>query len=148
VASPFTWNVPGGNYRGQGIWVRYTNGSGQFSAISEANTSPPDLAVSPNLLAFLAAQDGNPPPSSTLTVSFGCSPLSWQVSDDAPWLFTQAVNNTVIVSTNHVGLSNGEYFGTITVSAKDVPGVTPATAQVKLVVVDHLYPMYLPLVNK
>lgn len=37
VASPLTWAVPGGNYRGQGVWVRYTNGS-QFSSIFEADT--------------------------------------------------------------------------------------------------------------
>ncbi len=35
IESPSKWSVPGGNYRGQGIWVRYTDGS-QFSAISEA----------------------------------------------------------------------------------------------------------------
>jgi hypothetical protein len=37
ITSPLTWTVPGSNYRGQGVWVRYTNGS-QFSAISEADT--------------------------------------------------------------------------------------------------------------
>jgi hypothetical protein len=35
VISPLLWAVPGRNYRGQGIWVRYTDGS-QFSPISEA----------------------------------------------------------------------------------------------------------------
>jgi uncharacterized protein YkwD len=38
VTSPLTWSVPGGNYRGQGMWVRYTNGI-QFSPITEANTT-------------------------------------------------------------------------------------------------------------
>jgi uncharacterized protein YkwD len=37
ITSPLTWSIPGNNYRGQGVWVRYTNGS-QFSAISEAQT--------------------------------------------------------------------------------------------------------------
>lgn len=37
VASVMTWTMPGGNYRGQGIWLRYTNGSGQFSSITEAD---------------------------------------------------------------------------------------------------------------
>src|SRR6185503_2755351 len=36
--SPLIWSVPGSNYRGQGVWVRYTNGS-QFSNISEAVTA-------------------------------------------------------------------------------------------------------------
>ncbi len=37
VTSPLTWAVPGGNYRGQGVWARYTNGS-QFSPLFEADT--------------------------------------------------------------------------------------------------------------
>jgi uncharacterized protein YkwD len=37
ILSPLTWTVPGDNYRGQGIWIRYTNGS-QFSDISEAQS--------------------------------------------------------------------------------------------------------------
>jgi hypothetical protein len=39
TASPLTWSVPGNNYRGQGVWVRYTDGS-HFSEISEAITDP------------------------------------------------------------------------------------------------------------
>jgi uncharacterized protein YkwD len=39
ITSPLTWSVPGNNYRGQAVWVRYTNGS-QFSEISEAVTTP------------------------------------------------------------------------------------------------------------
>jgi uncharacterized protein YkwD len=35
LTSQMTWSVPGNNYRGQGVWVRYTNGT-QFSTISEA----------------------------------------------------------------------------------------------------------------
>ena len=36
ITSPLIWSVPGNNYRGQGVWIRYTNGS-QFSALSEAD---------------------------------------------------------------------------------------------------------------
>ena len=39
ITSPLTWSVPGNNYRGHGVWVRYTNGT-QFSGISEASTIP------------------------------------------------------------------------------------------------------------
>ncbi len=41
VTSPMTWTVPGGNYRGQGVWVRYTDGGSQFSPITEAEVIPP-----------------------------------------------------------------------------------------------------------
>ncbi len=37
VTSPLIWAVPGGNYRGQGVWARYTNGS-QFSPLFDADT--------------------------------------------------------------------------------------------------------------
>ena len=39
ITSPLTWSVPGGKYRGQGVWVRYTNGS-QFSAFTDADITP------------------------------------------------------------------------------------------------------------
>jgi uncharacterized protein YkwD/uncharacterized protein YhfF len=40
ITSPLTWSVPGNNYRGQGVWVRYTNGS-QFSPLSDGVTNQP-----------------------------------------------------------------------------------------------------------
>jgi hypothetical protein len=47
IESPLQWSVPGGNYRGQGIWLRYTNGS-QFSAISEATILQSFVDVPPS----------------------------------------------------------------------------------------------------
>ena len=41
VAPTLTWSVPGGNYRGQGVWVRYTEND-QFSAISDGITVEPE----------------------------------------------------------------------------------------------------------
>jgi hypothetical protein len=143
VTSPLTWSLPGGNYRGQGVWVRYTNGS-QFSAITEAATSQPALRVSPAALAFLAARDGSPPPTQTLNVTQDCGSLSWQVSVDATWLQAEAMGNTVRVSVNQTGLSNGEYSGTVTVSATGVSGVPPVSVPVRLVVANELFPVYLP----
>jgi hypothetical protein len=40
ITSPLTWTVPGRNYRGQGVWARYTDGT-HFSEITEASTIPP-----------------------------------------------------------------------------------------------------------
>ena len=39
ITSPLTWSVPGRNYRGQGVWMRYTDGT-HFSNILEASTLP------------------------------------------------------------------------------------------------------------
>ena len=63
VTSPLTWSVPGGNYRGQGVWARYTNGS-QFSALFEAATTQlPTYTLSGNVGAAgatLSYVDGTP----------------------------------------------------------------------------------------
>jgi len=147
VTSPLTWSVPDGNYRGQGVWVRYTNGN-QFSAIMEATTTQPVLRVSPTALTFLAVRDGSPPPISTLNVTPDCSSFSWQVNNDAPWLQTQVSGSTVRVGVNQYGLSNGLYSGTVTISAIGISGVPPVPVQVRLIVVDELFPIYLPLVQR
>jgi hypothetical protein len=148
VSSTLTWNVPGGNYRGQGVWVRYTNGSNQFSGISEAATALPSLSLSPAALTFLAARNGNPPPTSTLRVSRGCGSFNWQVSSSATWLQPQISGDSVRVSINQAGLNSGTYTGTLTVSAVGGSSVSPIIATVKLIVADQLYPVYLPLVSR
>lgn len=147
ITSPLTWPVPGGNYRGQGVWVRYTNGS-QFSGIAEAATTQPALHVSPTALTFLAARDGSPPPARTLNVAQDCSSFGWEVSVDAPWLQAQSIGSEVRVGVNQSGLSNGVYSGVVTISAVGVLGVSPVSAQVQLIVVDELFPAYLPLIQR
>lgn len=41
VSDSITWALPGSNYRGQGIQVRYVDEQGAFSAITEVNPSSP-----------------------------------------------------------------------------------------------------------
>jgi hypothetical protein len=84
ITSPLAWSVPGNNYRGQGVWVRYTNGS-QFSVISEAVTvqEPSPRTVSGNTGvggATLSYNDGTPKTITadgsgnySITVPFGWS---------------------------------------------------------------------------
>jgi uncharacterized protein YkwD len=145
--SPLTWSVPGGNYRGQGVWIRYTNGN-LFSPITEAPTTQPALRVYPTALTFLAVRDGDPPPISTLDVTLNCASFGWQVNSDMPWLQTQVNGSTIRVGVNQSGLSNGSYLGAVTISATGVSGVQPVTVGVRLIVVDELLPVYLPLIRK
>ena len=91
ITSPLTWSVPGNNYRGQGVWVRYTNGS-QFSGISEAiTTQPPSHTLSGNIgvggvsLSYL---DGTP---KTVTSS-GNGNYSFPVSNN--WSGTVTPSHT------------------------------------------------------
>ena len=148
ASSTVTWTVPGGNYRGQGVWVRYTNGSNQFSPFLEASAFLPSLSVSPSALTFLAFQNQAPPPPATLGVSKNCGSFGWQAQSHAAWLQAQPAGDSIQVSVNHTGLVTGTYTGTLTVSAMGVSGVSPVTATVRLIVSEQLYPVYLPTVIK
>ncbi len=147
-ASPTTWAIPGGNYRGQGVWVRYTNGSNQFSTFSEATTTAPSLSASPSALFFLALRNGSAPPIQTATISRMCGTFNWQVTSNAAWLQGQPQSDTVRVSVNQSGLSNGTYNGTLTVSAVGVSGVAPATIAVTMYVADSFGMNYFPFIKK
>lgn len=147
LASPLTWSVPGGNYRGQGVWVRYTDGS-HFTGILDAATTPPALGVTPAALAFAAVRNGSLPPASTLTITQPCGSFDWQVEADVPWLQTQANGNTLKVAVDQSGLNNGQYLGTLTISAKGLSSVPPVSVPVQLFVVDQLFPIYLPRLHK
>ncbi len=147
VASPLTWSVPGGNYRGQGVQVRYTNGS-QFSAIGEGGTTQGALRLAPPSLTFLAARDGLAPPAATLTVAQDCASFNWQASSNAPWLQVQPGSGFVRVSVNQAGLTSGVYTGTVTVSPVGAPGIAPASTSVQLIVADHIAQDFLPVIRR
>ncbi len=144
ATSPMTWTVPGGNYRGQGIWVRYTDGT-RFSGITEAIPVRPYLKVFPSSLAFLSRQ-GEPPPALALTVIPACLPFSWQATASQSWLRLQAERDVLWVSVDPAGLSTGVYTGTVTISPVNRPEVRPVTIPVHLVVSENLFLTYLPLV--
>jgi hypothetical protein len=147
IQSPFTWSVPGGNYRGGGIWLRYTDGAGSFSPVEEAELHPQRIAVSPAALHFLVEDDGPDPASRTLVVEqMGCQPFTWNVSDDAGWLHTQRVGQTVQVSVDPTGLSVGTWQATITVDAQAGVIGSPVEVPVRVTVVDRLRPTYMPVV--
>ena len=144
VTSTLTWNVPGGNYRGQGVWVRYTDGS-QFTPFAEADTRPHFLSAAPASLGFLAKRDGSPPPPQSLSVRRGCVPASWQVSDTAGWLLTQVAGDSVQVSVDQAGLGTGSYLAEIVLTGA---GVAPASVPVRLTVAEEIFSAYLPVIAK
>ena len=145
-SSTATWDVPGGNYRGQGVWVRYTDGSNQFSAFSEATTAAPSLSAVPGSLVFFAVRNDKPPASQTVSVTRMCGPFGWQVSDNAAWLITQTQDDNVAVSVNQSGLANGTYQGAVTISAVGITGVVPVTVPITLIVADQADAIFLPFI--
>jgi len=148
VESPMIWKVPGGNYRGGGIWVRYTDDAGNFSAIEEANLNPKRISVSPSSLAFLAERGASPPPAQMLSIlQEGCGSFTWNASGDADWLHLQPVGERVEVSVDTTGLSVGTYHATITVEAEAGVVGSPVQVPITLIVAERLNRIYLPLMD-
>lgn len=143
ATSTTTWAVPGGNYRGQGVWIRYTDDAGQFTPFSEADTRPRFLTATPTSLFFFAVKDGAKPPPQTLNITRGCASFSYQISDDAGWLLTQINGDEVQVNVNQAGLSVGPHHATITLEAGDM---TPVSIPVTMFVVEQVYELYLPVI--
>jgi uncharacterized protein YkwD len=149
ATSPLTWTVPGGNYRGQGLWLRYTNGNDQFSPMSEADRTPVGLEVSPSTLIFLAERDGELPSPRVLNVGpTGCRSLAWQVDSEAAWLQLQTGADFIQVSVDHDGMDVGTYSDSLIVEASASESVTPVTVAITLIVLDDLYQAYLPHVRR
>ena len=91
--------MPGGNYRGQGVWVRYTNEPGTtFSNLMDTTTTQRALAITPTVITLLTQRNGTMP--AQLTVLALCGNVAWQVSDDASWLSTSVTEQTVAVQVN------------------------------------------------
>ena len=145
VVSPLTWTTPGENYRGQGIWVRYTDGEGSFSETLTGQVTPPKLATSPQSLSFLVQRDSAPPPLRRVVIQqLGCAPASWQAAADQPWLTFQPQGDAVWIGVNLTGMAPGSYTGKLTINAVDL---APFEVTVHLTVADQLFTTRLPLVK-
>ncbi len=150
ATSPFTWTVPGGNYRGRGIWVRYTDSTPygpHFSLITEGKTFRYLYAV-PSSLAFMAQRGGPSPSPVPLTVVSACASLSWQASASAPWIHLQVGGNVVRVGVNPSGLGIGVHSGAVTLTPIGAPDVPLFSVPVVLVVAEQIHHSYLPLVRR
>ena len=144
VQSQYDWQVPGGNYRCRGVWLRYSNSShSTFSEVEEANRG---IGSSPPALSLMAEYGGPSPASRTVqVVQTRCETSSWTVSDDVGWMNAQAVGGDVQVTFNTSGLPTDTYSGAITVTADVGVLGSPLVIPVTLYVVDDLSEMYLPL---
>lgn len=135
VQSPLTWTVPGGNYRGGGIQLRYTDRADTFSPIEEADLIPEHLTVRPSSLQFLVEQSALPLAAQTLTVvQEGCEPFTWTLAEDASWLSAEPDGETITVSVDAAGLVSGTYHATVTVEAEAGVLGSPALVPVTLTV--------------
>lgn len=143
---PLVWDVPGGNYRGQGVWLRYTDGHGRFSAIQEASLYPPDWQVSPDSLLLLAECNAAHPPATRLQVRPPCGVGGWQVTENVPWLVAIANGEEVQVRADPTGLAVGVHTGALTLSATGAADAPPQTIPVTLCVLDTLHRAHIPVI--
>lgn len=149
VTSPLAWQMPGRNYRGQGVWVRYTNTTGeQFSNIVEADTTGGALTVSPTKVTVLAVHNGVLPAPVGLMVAQACGAFTWEVSDDVGWLEATVAGNEIALQVNQAGLDKGVYEGRVVITAVNQPDVGPVSVRVQLLVADEVSYTYLPVVRK
>lgn len=142
-----TWAVPGGNYRGQGIWVRYTDGAGNFSEMQLAATLQPELSAAPADLFFMVPAS-SAPFTSSFAVNHNCRLMSWQVRSDSTWVSAQAVGERVELRVDPTGLPNGNHQAILTLSALGNSAIQPVFVPVTLIRVDQVTRLYLPLATR
>jgi len=147
VRATLTWQLPGANYRGQGIWVRYTDGSARFSPRAEGNTVPSTLVVTPSSVAFVAELGQARTVSYPITVSrSGCLSFGWQARSTTSWLRLETAGDTLWLAAEPAGLRAGTYQGGVTIEAEGLAGVAPISIPVTLIVVEELNRAHLPLI--
>ena len=147
VSSPYTWRLPSGNYRGQGVWVRYTDGADTFTAWSEAATVQRTFAATPAALSFLLAADAPTPTPTRTTITAQCVG-AWQASTSATWLTLETVDGALQVSVDSDALGFGLHTGEIVITTDD----SAAPSEVRIPVTVHkteaISSLYLPLVGR
>lgn len=147
VASPYTWRPPGGVYRGQGVWVRYTDGANVFSAFTDAAVISRSLTVAQPSLAFTVGDAQNTPAPVRLEVTAQCV-ANWHAQTDTGWIELQREDGAILVSVDPAGLTPGLYAGEIAVVADDVPNLPTVYVPVTLHVIENQTYVYLPTVER
>jgi len=109
--------------------------------ISTAAAAAPVISFSPKSLSFTAGEEDSNPANETLEIwNSGIDTLHWTLSDDAAWLSENPTSgsstgerDTVVLSVDITGMSDGAYSASITITA---PGASnsPQTVPVALYV--------------
>jgi len=105
------------------------------------SSAAPEISFSPEGLSFTADEGGSNPADETLEIwNSGVDTLHWTLSDDAAWLSenptsgsSMSEHDTVVLSVDVTGMSDGDYSASITITA---PGASnsPQTVSVTLYV--------------
>lgn len=140
------WLFPGGNYRGQGVQVRYTNAAGQFSAPAEAHTSPYGIQASPAALTLLAQRSGGEPVRASAQLKRSCiGDAALTAHSDAAWLSAIVDGGQLMITADPTNLAPGSHEGTVAIEAVNQPTVAPASVRVTFKTAEQLNVAFVPL---
>jgi len=144
VQSSYTWSVPGGNYRGQGIWIRYGNETlDVFSEIQEGNPYAPRLAVAPGALhGITLLEQGNY--VWKLKVLQVCSGFNWTASTSAAWLNLTREGDTLRLEVSPAALGIGAHQATITVAPAGDSDIEAVEVPIQVDVIEHQVQSFFP----
>ena len=103
------------------------------------SSAVPQISFSPGSLSFTAVEGDSAPADETLEIwNSGVDTLDWMLSDDAAWLSENPTSgsstgehDTVAVSVNTTGMSDGDYSASITITASGASN-SPRTVPVSL----------------
>jgi uncharacterized protein YkwD len=141
VETPLTWSVPEGQYRGQSIWMRQSDGAGTVGdavEISAAASDEPMLLVTPAPSEYTFEVNGDvvSPASVAIRVTCeDCAELDWDVSCDASWITLYEQQDQLIVSIDAASLPPSDYTTTIEISVPASPEIEPVELSVDVIVV-------------
>jgi uncharacterized protein YkwD len=130
ISSPLTWSVPGENYRGQGVWVRYTDGS-QFSDIVDGITVEPETVHVQSIMRVGSSPTFAPSVDFALTFS---EPVTGVDTDDFI-LTTTGVSGASVTDVNGaddiytVTVATGTGSGTIRLDVLDDDSIEDGTGK-------------------
>ncbi len=147
TGSTAVWAPPGGSYRGQGVWVRYSNASGaNFTPIGTAVTAQPGLEMDVSALQFLGDVRGAVyPQQMVLPVTTRCgSTFHWSAASSAGWLLVSVQGGRLVVQVQPQGLAIGTYSAVVTLNTD--PDVGALQVPVSLHVGETVFSLFTPLV--
>jgi uncharacterized protein YkwD len=139
--STYTWNVPGGNYRGQSVWVRYTGGGGAFTGYKEVMTPP--LGTDAKQITLLS-EPGETSTTAVANVSVYCGSGAWSVKSKPAWLQTSA-SGSELRAWGSAGEA-GDYHGELVLQTSDP--THELRLPVQMIVVPALSREYLPYIGR
>ncbi len=139
----YTWDVPGGHYRGQGVWVRYADDSGAFSGFQEAQTIS-IFNASAQQINHLALS-GQTSKHQLLSIAT-CDGSAWSVTSKPAWLQTIKAANSLDVFGNASGMGPGTYQGNLVLNMSSTGA--SITIPARLTVVNRIYSLFLPAVRR